>query len=126
LATILKNILLLMDTDEYLPPTLSSEDGKRSSFRNIVFSSEYCKVDKIQKCSISESNYTDVQGGKFNILGGHSISHSKHKKCICTCVLFRTVSEIELFHCTVHCTDEQYAISSHELQSALMLTMEFS
>jgi hypothetical protein len=22
-------------------------------------------------------------------------------KCICTCVLFRTVSEIELFHCTV-------------------------
>jgi hypothetical protein len=21
--------------------------------------------------------------------------------CICTCVLFRTVSEIELFHCTV-------------------------
>jgi hypothetical protein len=28
------------------------------------------------------------------------------KKCICTCVLFRTVSEMELrvFHCTVHCT----------------------
>jgi hypothetical protein len=26
------------------------------------------------------------------------------KKCICTCVLFRMVSEIELFHCTVHCT----------------------
>jgi hypothetical protein len=26
------------------------------------------------------------------------------KKCICTCVLFRTVSEIELFHCAVHCT----------------------
>jgi hypothetical protein len=26
------------------------------------------------------------------------------KKCICTCVLFRTVSEIELFHYTVHCT----------------------
>jgi hypothetical protein len=23
------------------------------------------------------------------------------KKCICTCVLFRTVSENELFHCTV-------------------------
>jgi hypothetical protein len=27
-----------------------------------------------------------------------------NKKCICTCALFRTVSEIELFHCTVHCT----------------------
>jgi hypothetical protein len=26
------------------------------------------------------------------------------KKCICTFVLFRTVSETELFHCTVHCT----------------------
>jgi hypothetical protein len=26
------------------------------------------------------------------------------KKCICTCVLFRTVSEIEPFNCTVHCT----------------------
>jgi hypothetical protein len=24
-----------------------------------------------------------------------------YKNCICTCVLFRTVSEIELFHCAV-------------------------
>jgi hypothetical protein len=39
-----------------------------------------------------------------NILRGHSIGHSKQKMCICTCVLFRTVSEIELFHSTVHCT----------------------
>jgi hypothetical protein len=37
-------------------------------------------------------------------------------------ILFRTVSEIQLFHCT----DEQHAMSSHELQSALMLTVEFS
>jgi hypothetical protein len=36
---------------------------------------------------------------KLNIFGGHSIGHSKAKSCICTCVLFRTVSEIELFHC---------------------------
>jgi hypothetical protein len=57
-------------------------------------------------------------------VGGPSIGHSKQKKknCICTCVLFRTVSEIELFHCT----DEQHAMSSHELQSALMLVIEFS
>jgi hypothetical protein len=27
---------------------------------------------------------------------------------------------------TVHCTDEQHNLSSHELQSALMLTVEFS
>jgi hypothetical protein len=35
----------------------------------------------------------------------------------------------ELFHYTVysaHCTDEQHAMSSHELQSVLMLTVEFS
>jgi hypothetical protein len=44
-----------------------------------------------------------IPGGKVNILGGNSIGHSK-QKCICTCVLFRTVSEVELFHCTVHCT----------------------
>jgi hypothetical protein len=37
---------------------------------------------------------------KVSILGGHSIGHSK-QKFICTCVLFRSVSKIELFHCTV-------------------------
>jgi hypothetical protein len=37
-----------------------------------------------------------------------------------------TVSEIELFHCTVHCTHEQHAMSSHESQGTLMLTIEFS
>jgi hypothetical protein len=42
----------------------------------------------------------DVPGEKVNILGDHSIGHSK-QKCICTYDLFRTVSEIELFHCTV-------------------------
>jgi hypothetical protein len=36
------------------------------------------------------------------------------KNCIFTCVLFRMVSEIELFHYTVLCTDEQHAMSSHE------------
>jgi hypothetical protein len=37
-----------------------------------------------------------------NILGGHIIGHSKQKMYICTCVLFRTVSEIEhLSHDTV-------------------------
>jgi hypothetical protein len=45
--------------------------------------------------------------------------------CICTCALFRTVSERESYF-TVHCTDEQHAMSSHELQSALMLTVKFS
>ena len=38
---------------------------------------------------------------KVNILGLYSIVHSKAKKCICTRVLLREVSEIEVFHCTV-------------------------
>jgi hypothetical protein len=46
-------------------------------------------------------NIRNGPGGKVSILGGHSIGHSKQKKCICTCVLFQTVSEIELFHCTL-------------------------
>jgi hypothetical protein len=46
----------------------------------------------------------DGPGGEVNILGGHSIDHSKQKS-VYVRVLFRTVSEIELFHCTVlYCT----------------------
>jgi hypothetical protein len=37
-----------------------------------------------------------VPGGKVNILGGHSIGHSKQK--VYTSILFGTVSERELFH----------------------------
>jgi hypothetical protein len=39
-------------------------------------------------------------GGKVNILGDHSIGHSKETS-VYVRVLFRTVSEIELFHCTL-------------------------
>jgi hypothetical protein len=60
----------------------------------------------------------DVPGGKVNILGGHSIGHDKQKST------YVHVSYSEPF--TVHCTDEQHAMSSHELQRALMLTVEFS
>jgi hypothetical protein len=52
--------------------------------------------------SVHDFNYIqDVPGGKVNILGGHSIGRSKQKKCVYTCALFRTVSNIELFHSTV-------------------------
>jgi hypothetical protein len=47
------------------------------------------------------------------------------KNFVCTCVLFQTVSEIDSYF-TVHCTEEQHVMSSHELHSALMLTVEFS
>jgi hypothetical protein len=42
-----------------------------------------------------------IPGAKVNILGGHSIGHSKQETVYVRYVLFRTVSEIELFHCTV-------------------------
>jgi hypothetical protein len=42
-----------------------------------------------------------VPSGKVKSLGDHSIGHSRQKKCIRTCILFRMVSKIELFHCTV-------------------------
>jgi hypothetical protein len=68
----------------------------------------------------------DVPGGKITILGDHSISNSKPKS------VYVHVSYSERFprynftvQYTVHCTDEQHAMSSHELQSALMLTVEF-
>jgi hypothetical protein len=47
---------------------------------------------------------------------------SKRSVYIRTCVLFRAVSEIQLFHCA----GEQHAMSPHEFQSALMLTVKFS
>jgi hypothetical protein len=37
------------------------------------------------------------------------VSVMLRKMCVCTCVLFRTVSEIELFHCTAHCTQYRRA-----------------
>jgi hypothetical protein len=64
----------------------------------------------------------NVPGGKVNILVGHGIGHCKQKKYVFTRVLFPTVSEMQY---TVHCTEEQHAMSSHELQSALMLAVEF-
>jgi hypothetical protein len=51
-----------------------------------------------------------VPGGKVYILGGHSIGHSKQKSVLCTCVLFRTVSEIQLFHCTVLLIRKRYYV----------------
>jgi hypothetical protein len=58
--------------------------------------------------------FTDVPGGKVNILGGHSIGHSKQK------IVYVHIPYSERFPRNKH------AISSHDLQSALMLTVEFS
>jgi hypothetical protein len=53
-----------------------------------------------------------VPEGKVTILGGHSMGHSKQNMYVCSIPNgFR---------------DEQHAMSSHEVQSVLMLTVEFS
>jgi hypothetical protein len=43
-----------------------------------------------------------LSGGHVNILAGHRIRHSKQKIVICTRVLFRKITETELFHCTLY------------------------
>jgi hypothetical protein len=75
-----------------------------------------------------DDSIQNVPGWKINIQGGHSIGHFKQKS------MYVHVSYSERFprysyftvQYTVHCTDEQHAMSSHELQSAVMLTVEFS
>jgi hypothetical protein len=75
--------------------------------------------------------YTGVSGEK-SIFWEVIVSVILRKNCVCTYVLFRTVSEIELFHVIASLrkvkmhSDEQHAMSSHELQRALMLKVEFS
>jgi hypothetical protein len=56
---------------------------------------------RIGRGNRSTRKIQNVPRGKVSILGDHSFGHSKQNKCICTCVLFRTVSEIQLFHCPV-------------------------
>jgi len=47
------------------------------------------------------SSIKEIPERNVHILGGHIIGHSKQKNCTCNCAPFQTVSEIELFHCTV-------------------------
>jgi hypothetical protein len=58
-----------------------------------------------------------VPGGKVNILGGHIIGHSK-QKTVCVHVSyserFPRYSYFTVQY-TVSCTDEQHAVSSHQL-----------
>jgi hypothetical protein len=71
-----------------------------------------------------------VPGGKVNILEGHSIGHSKQKSLYVLVHVYYPERVPRYSYFTIqyitHCTDEQHAMSSHELQSALMLTMKFS
>jgi hypothetical protein len=62
------------------------------------------------------------------MLGSHRIGHSKQKIVyvhVFYSERFPRYSYFTILY-TVQCTDEQHAMSSHELQSTLMLTVEFS
>jgi hypothetical protein len=72
---------------EYIPP----EENLRK-----IFDFFFCFECYMQGC---QKIYTGVPGVKVNILGSRSVWSYQEKKC--TCVLFWTVSETELFHCTV-------------------------
>jgi hypothetical protein len=76
--------------------------------------------------------YTGVPGRKVSILEGHSIGHSNPKKGVYryTCPIpngFRDRAMDVIARIKAHRmhSDEQHAMSSHELQSALMLTWNF-
>jgi hypothetical protein len=88
---------------------------ERSTFREIIVSviqtlqhTHICRVSQEEReiivsviLTLQHTHICSVPRGKANIQGDHSVRHSKKKKFIWTCVLFRTVSEIELFECTV-------------------------
>jgi hypothetical protein len=69
-----------------------------------------------------------VPGGNASILEVHSIGHSKEEN------IYIHVAYCERFprycystvQCTLHCTDKQHTMSSHQLQIALRLMVEFS
>jgi hypothetical protein len=64
-----------------------------------------------------------VTGGKVNILGRHSIGHYKQRSVYVHLSCSERYPRWNYF--SVHSTDEQRAMSSHELLSASMLTVEF-
>jgi hypothetical protein len=67
----------------------------------------------------------NVPRGRFNILGGYSTGNSKQKS------VYVHVSYSERFprysyftvQYTVHCTDEQHAMSSHELHQDTAISL---
>jgi hypothetical protein len=55
-------------------------------------------------CLVQPMLIQGVPGGKSIFCEAIVSVILSKRKCICTCVLFRTVSKINLFLCTVHCT----------------------
>jgi hypothetical protein len=75
-----------------------------------------------------QNNIQSVPEGNVNILGGHTIGHSKQKGVYVHVTYSERFTEQIYFtvQYTVHCTIEQHAMTSYQLQSVLMLTTNFS
>jgi hypothetical protein len=97
---------------------------RRKTNRKCIHEENVCILHSV-KCLLElsfkssrllKNEYTECPRRKGQYSGRSHYPSFLAKKCICTCFLFRTVSEKHLFHCTVYCTDEQHAMSSHELR----------
>jgi hypothetical protein len=82
---------------------------------------------------ISNNNaIQNIPGRKVNILGGHSISHSKQKFYMFMCPIpngfgDRVISLYSTLYRNVKMhSDQQHIMSLHELQSALLSTVKYS
>jgi hypothetical protein len=84
------------DSPQFLPG-----NSERVSY-NQATTHSFLIISNILFNSIDQRLYTEYPRRKGHVLGGHNIGHYKQKNCKYTWVLFRTISEIELFHCTVY------------------------
>jgi hypothetical protein len=64
----------------------------------------FCPCRPIYSYTWSHRHIYRVSQKEKSIFWEVTVSAILSKKCICTCVVFRTVSEIQLFHCAVHRT----------------------
>jgi hypothetical protein len=74
---------------------------------------------------VSDKNTQSILGEEVNILGGHSISYSK-QKCVYVHVTYSVRFQRFTTQYTEHCTDEEHAMTSHELERAVILTVDCS
>jgi hypothetical protein len=94
----------------------------------VLLSYERCYIYSIQFVFLAEVPFIQsAPGGKVNILGGHNIGHSKQKSVyvhVCYSEQFprSLYSSLDIRQAAAG----QHVMSSHELQSTLMLTVEFS
>jgi hypothetical protein len=82
----------------------------------------FTAIIRCGSCDHIPDTIQGVPGGKVNILGGHSIGHSKQNIIYTyTCPIPNGFRDRAI---SLYSTDEQHVMSSHELRSALLLTVE--